>query len=158
MLFPRNSSDHWTVWQQTPRHALTCNTPQLEKKKKKHRARVTTNPQLIAPTPTPTSISNVVWNFVLAPPLAWFPRRQFCRLRSSAETRWILFLSVLPKIPPSCTFSAFQMCTQQPSAKATVLLQLQSRRFESEREQMSTEMIYFASFKKTFSAPDENVE
>lgn len=54
------------------------------------------------------------------------------------------------KYPTIVHVSAFQMYTEEPSAKATVLLQLQSRRFESGREQMSTQMIYFAWFKKHF--------
>lgn len=51
------------------------------------------------------------------------------------------------KAPTIVHVSAFQMYTEEPSANATVLLQLQSRRFESKREQMSTHMIYFARFK-----------
>lgn len=89
------------------------------------------------------------------------------KLRTCTSPRLVPMLRVLPsslqhrdemdslpvgasKDPTFVHVSAFQMCTQQPSAKATVLLQLQSRRFESEREQMSTEMIDSASFKKHF--------
>lgn len=61
---------------------------------------------------SPPSISNEVWIVRPVCPPVLFPRQEFCRLLSSEEMRWILFLSVDPNIPPQCMF-LHSKCTQR---------------------------------------------